>query len=292
MAYYPPAIAKQILDRSIVLGTHIHAPNPEDHFRSLAYHAVYHKGEASGLPTALDGVQPTATPEHDYAGILSALARSLRIPVAITLEGLDEHLASVGWRPPIDTLGRLAVKNSWVRQRLPALLDGAGTEHHGLAVFLIRQGAVDLGYDRDIVALIRREGFQILREEMLSPDAARRFRAGARGGNWNAGPYPRSGGSPAIAVVAFDAAPIRPSAAEQAKHPCLDDARVLVKHRIRDILNDRLPPSERSNMLHSSDNCREAWEYVRLAFPTEIDDLARMLADLQPSHPHAAVASS
>jgi hypothetical protein len=292
MAYYPPAIARQILDRSIVLGTRIRVPNPEDHFRSLAYHAVYHKGETSGIPTSLDGVQPTATPEHDYAAILSAQARALGIPVAITLEGLDEHLASVGWRPPIDTLGRIAVKNTWVRHRLPALLDGAGTEHHGLAVFLIRQGAIDLGYDRDIVALIRREGFHIVREKTLSPEDARRFRAGARGGNWNAGPYPKSGGSPAIAIVAFDPAPIRPSAAQQAKHPCLDDARVLVKHRVRDLLNDRLPASEHSNMLHSSDNCREAWEYLRLAFPAEIDDLARMLADLQQPHPLAAVATS
>ncbi|MFQ6028985.1 MAG: hypothetical protein ACE5Q6_16010, partial [Dehalococcoidia bacterium] len=40
MAYYPPAIAQGILERSVLFGNGVRVPCPEDHFLSLAYHAV------------------------------------------------------------------------------------------------------------------------------------------------------------------------------------------------------------------------------------------------------------
>ena len=49
MPYYPPNCASQMLDGAIVHRNLCRVPALREHFLSLAYHAVYHKGSASGL---------------------------------------------------------------------------------------------------------------------------------------------------------------------------------------------------------------------------------------------------
>jgi hypothetical protein len=240
---------------------------------SLAYHAVYHKGGASGLPSR--SVATQAVPEHDYAAALGALARSLRIEVPLTLEDLDEHLASEGWRPPLDTLGRLARRNAWVARRVAALVGEGAQEYRGVVVFLVRQRALELGLADEIAERLASRGFEIVLRRALAPDAAERVRLHARGGNWERGPYPRSGGPPALALVAFDPAPLPPTRDEEAEHPGLENARILAKTAIRDALNARLPAQERSNWLHSSDHAWGAREYLRLALPEALDEVLR-----------------
>jgi hypothetical protein len=114
MPYYPPALAKQIVSRSVSDGL-CRMPCAEDHFLSLAYHAVYHKGLRSGLPTTVASLKPVAQPEHDYRSALTELATTLGLEVAIDMESLDQALAEHGWRPPVDTLKQLAIHNEWVR---------------------------------------------------------------------------------------------------------------------------------------------------------------------------------
>jgi hypothetical protein len=75
--YYPPARADEILGRAVDSGRGVRVPAPREAFFSLAFHAVYHKGEAAGLPSELPGVRPSAAPAHDFAAILPALARPL-----------------------------------------------------------------------------------------------------------------------------------------------------------------------------------------------------------------------
>ena len=142
MAYYPPALSAGILERTVQLPSGYRAPAPLDHFRSLAYHAAYHKGEASGLPTSVLDVTPLGQPDHDYSMVLGELAVGLGISAPITLEGLDEHLAEVGWRPPRDTLSRLSHGNRWIRARFFADGDDAPQEI-GLTAFLLRDKAAD-----------------------------------------------------------------------------------------------------------------------------------------------------
>ena len=87
MAYYPPPLAQQILKGAVTFKDYFRVPSPKEHFLSLAYHAIYHKGKSSGIPKSLhDDMQLTCEPEHDYAGILASLAKSLGINVEITLD--------------------------------------------------------------------------------------------------------------------------------------------------------------------------------------------------------------
>ncbi len=281
MAYFPPALAEGILARAVRQRAGYRIPSPPDHFLSLAYHALYHKGAASGLPSRL--LETQAAPEHDYAATLGALARSLRIEVPLTLEHLDEHLASQGWRPPLDTLGRLARRNAWVARRIAGLVAGDAQEYRGLVVFLVRQRALELGFADEIAERLASRGFEIVLRRALSPDAAERVRLHARGGNWERGPYPRSGGPPALALVAFDPSPLAPTRGEEAEHPGLENARILAKTAIRDALNARLPAGERCNWLHSSDHAWGAREYLGLALPEALDEILRAVRGGTPT---------
>lgn len=281
MAYYPPALARMLLERAERTGAGILAPSPEDHFHSLAYHAVYHKGERSGIPARAGAPAWNGVPEHDYAGTLERLARACGVEVELTLEALDAHLARAGWRPPDDMLVRLAAANAWLRRHVAAAVPDTLEEWRGLAVFFLRERAIELGLEAEAVRRIEAEGFHVLRRRRLGPAAAAAVRAGVRGGNWERGPWPASGGGPAEAIVAFDLLPIEPRAEQRGRWPTLDNARVLVKAGIRDALNAGLPPAQRCNMLHSSDNHVEALRYLEAALPDEVGALRAEIAALR-----------
>ena len=124
--YLPPGHAQGILSRRVTIGRSLNVPCPEDHFLSLAYHAIYQKGLQSGLPTSLRDMNPSLTPRHDYGGVLAELARTLRFSVEINMESLDEFLAARGWRPPAPVMHRLARYNPWLRDRLRKGLNATG----------------------------------------------------------------------------------------------------------------------------------------------------------------------
>ena len=115
--YLPPARALGVLEKAVVFRDLMLIPCPEDHFLSLAYHAVYQKGLRSGLPTSVIGLQPELKPRHDYAEILKKLAADLNIQVSITMESLDEYLGSRGWHPLPEMIPVLAKRNEWVAAR-------------------------------------------------------------------------------------------------------------------------------------------------------------------------------
>lgn len=117
IAYYPPELAKRILERRVVGAGLVSVPCEEDHFLSLAYHCLYHKGPDCGLPTTFRSSRPTSAPKHDYEGTLAGLAQRLGFTVDLTMEALDAFLAERGWRPPKATLDRLAADNLWIQYR-------------------------------------------------------------------------------------------------------------------------------------------------------------------------------
>jgi len=281
MAYYPPPVAEKILARSEMSERGFRIPGDRDQFLSLAYHALYHKGETSGLPTTLSDVEPTDEPEHDYSGILADMADRLAIERPASMEQLDDYLAVEGWRPPMDTLGRLARKNRWIARRLNDLVGSGWEEYSGLTVFVIRQRAVEIECHEELIERIAAAGFRIVHSERLSGDRMRTVARNARGGNWSTGPWPTSGGPPAVVVVAFDPDPIEPDDAACDKHPGLENARVLIKGELRDLVNQRLAPEERCNVIHSSDNTWGAWEYLQLAVPEKLDEI---LAAIDSAH--------
>ncbi len=54
MPYFPPYLADELLDRAVIHRGLCRVPAPREHFLSLAYHALYHKGGDSGIPSAND----------------------------------------------------------------------------------------------------------------------------------------------------------------------------------------------------------------------------------------------
>ena len=285
MAYYPPALSAGILERTVQLPSGYRVPAPLDHFRSLAYHAVYHKGEASGLPTSTLDVTPLGQPDHDYSVVLGELAAGLGISAPITLEGLDEHLAEVGWRPPRDTLSRLSIKNRWIRSRFFGDGDDPPQEI-GLTAFLLRDKASDDDMVRRAEELLRQRAWDVLEVHRLSESERARCSTEIRGGNWGRGPFPTSGGQPAVLIVALDHRPSVPTAEQRRQHPGLANANTLaVKLALRDHLTADLPEPERFNPMHSSDGELDAWHYVELAYPDHLDELRRTVEERRAAGP-------
>jgi hypothetical protein len=128
MPYFPAQLARRILSRRVILPGPISVPCAEDHFLSLAYHAVYQKGVRAGLSTSLRVAQPALAPMHDYRGTLTRLAEKLSLPVDVSMEGLEEYLDATGWRPPARVLTRLAQHNPWLREYLRATRDRRSLE--------------------------------------------------------------------------------------------------------------------------------------------------------------------
>ena len=283
MPYFPPPVAAGILDRACNHRELCFVPSPEDHFLSLAYHALYHKGAKSGLPVA-DGDKPGGRrAEHDYLGILQRMARRLNLDVRITLADLDRLLDARHWRPPHDMLVRLARRNAWVGSLVSAVHE-ADTDP-GLAVFLLRQAALERGGIARASALIARHGFLVIHSQVLDDCLAQAVAPCLRGGNWGRGPWPLSGGPPAAAIVAYDFEPIRPSRKQRKKHPFLANARLLCKAAIRDEFNAGLPADRHCNVVHSSDNGREALDYLRAILGDGVEAMLTRIAELRNQDP-------
>ena len=276
-AYYPPPLARGLLERSLRHPSGVRVPAPEDHLASLAYHAVYHKGPESGLPSrhALHALTP---PDHDYAATLGRLADEVGAELEMTLEGLDVFLGSVGWRPPADTLRRLAPGNPWItahvldRRPAPVTPPTATT-------FLLRERALaELGLDPVLKALDH-FGFVVLLAAPLDAEASRRCAAELRGGNWGPGPFPVDGGPPRVVVAAAHYSPRPPDARLLAQYPRLENAEVyFLKRHVREMVRSATGTAAEFNPLHSSDDEEEAWEYLTVAVPDEVPRLRSELA--------------
>ncbi len=279
LPYYPPAIARQLLDEAHEHRRLCRVPSPEHHFLSLAYHALYHKGVSSGLPMsqADDG---TSTPcDHDYAAILRRLGEEAGYHGPITLESLDAYLAEKGWRPSHDMMARLARHNKWLGTRLAK--ESKSDADNGLAVFLLRERGLQRGGVARVKRLLEEVGFCIAEAREFDPVEATVAAQVVRGGNWGPGPWPASGGLPAAIIVAYDHAPLPLNRRQQKKYPFAVNARTLCKDRIRDEFNRDVPDHEHCNVVHSSDNGHEATEYIRAICRMHADEVLEKVARLK-----------
>jgi hypothetical protein len=279
MPYYPPYLAEQLLDRAIRHRHLCHVPAPREHFLSLAYHVLYHKGANSGLPSDVR-TQRRSRSDHNYSSVLGRLAKELEIDVPVTLEDLDAYLDSQGWRPPHDMLVRLARHNRWVRSLLHRPETGPAADDR-LAVFLVREAALRRGGIERAEKLIQSYGFDIVVTQMIERDTSSHVARSIRGGNWGRGPWPISGGPPVAAIVAYDPAPIPLTRRQRRRFPFVANARLLCKEQLRDAFNDGVPADQHCNAVHSSDNGREATDYLRIIMPEAIESL--LTATASPS---------
>ena len=281
VAYYPPHLAKGILARAQRHASGAMVPSARDHFYSLAFHALYHKGLRSGLPVAGSDITSNNAPEHDYTEILRELADVNGIAVDIEMNALDDELARAGWRPPVDFMQRVLPGDVWIRSRAMV-----GHEHRavvdGLAVFIVRESALDRDGALDSICnLLSEEGFNILAVSRLSSARQKACEHQIRGGNWGRGPWATSGGRPAVAIAVLDVFPVSPSRRLKADHPGVDNQRVFAtKDRIRDLANDGLAPQRQFNAVHSSDNAAEAVRHLDLLFPEKCETILEYAARL------------
>ena len=267
--YYQANLALKILENRVMWDNLAYVPCPEDHFFSLLYHVTYHKAERSGLSVDEFGAPPLYQGEHDYAAILTNLAKPLGMRlITPTLVTLHELLRDNGWMPSIDLIRKLGNNRSpWLYSLFPAM----GMEYGksgSLSVFILREWGINRNLMDVIVKGLEAEGYEILFSAVL--DAAQRKNASLhlRGGNWGRGPWPISGGRPAAAFVAYDQVAAEPHANLRRQHPFLNNQRTAdVKAKLRDIVNNRLPPEQRTNCLHSCDDELECWEYITILFP-------------------------
>ncbi len=282
MPYFPPRLAKELLDEAVTHNVHYRVPSPRHHLLSLAYHAWYHKGPKSGIPEHTPQPGARGSADHDYATVLADLAKREGIELDVTKGGVDALLAEQDWRPPRDMLLRLGKRNRWVRQSLH--VEPERPEDRGLATFVLRREALHRGGLAKLRALLEQAGFSILTTKLLGDNEVRHVAANIRGGNWGRGPWPTSGGPPAAIVIAYDPQPQALTRRQRKKFPLATNARLLEKGRIRDAFNEGLPAEQHCNTVHSSDNSGEAWEYIQLAMPEAGNDIRRELASRHVAH--------
>jgi hypothetical protein len=276
MPYFPPYLADELLERVKIHRGLFRVPAAREHFLSLAYHALYHKGAASGLPSNTQGKKLKARADHDYSRILSQLAQQLGLVAPVTLTDLDKYLDSQGWRPPHDMLIRLSRRNKWVR----TLLDGSGHARNDLdplAVFLVRKEALRRGGVERAKQLLVQHGFSIVTTRTFDETSAAMIARSIRGGNWGRGPWPVSGGPPAAAIVVHDPSPLAVSRKYRKKFPFVANARLFCKERIREAFNEGLPEEQHCNVIHSSDNGRETMDYLRIIMPDKIRAISELV---------------
>ncbi|MCL5777886.1 hypothetical protein M1105_12930 [Limibaculum sp. FT325] len=285
--YYTPRIAKDILDRSVRWNGLCRVPNPRDAFLSLAYHVVYHKGLASNVPIKR-GAQRTSYEykDHDYVTILAdkaAIAGISLKPAEINLEYLHDFLGKVDWRPPIDTLTKLAPHNAWLKAIISEEEDKLAEHLTGLACFIVRDRGVYL-LPR-IRETLEKYGYDILWEAPLSNADAKVVQSHVCGGVWSRGSWPVNGGEPAHLIMAYDVFPISPHDGDMAKHPGLNNRRLLeAKEGLRSLYNHDRLPKELCNIVQSSDNGTQALQYLRLIAPQLEETLNKKVYQIHQRH--------
>ncbi len=266
MPLLPPRLARRILDGAR-RSNGARVASPHDQFFVNLFRQVYLKGWSSGIPseTALSTRQPA------IAHIIANQADELGIAIAnpITLESLDALLIDHDWQPPLDMLERIGCWNGWVAEKLKKAGEWIGSEPAGLTVFYLRQRTIDEGKAETVFAVLRQSGFELhFPATPLTDQQLRNIAAEVRGGNWGKGPFPLSGGEPALVFAGFDPAPIPPDAAALAQFPLLDNNRIqFAKQAVRDAVHAGLPRHARYNAMHSTDNAVQAWRALRSHFP-------------------------
>jgi hypothetical protein len=279
IAYYPPYLAEQILERRTLYKKLVCIPSNQDYFFSLAYHAIYHKGLNARIPTTLENLCPSTNPEHDYLNKIASLGTHCGFDCnELTMETLDELLLTHGWRPPLDTLARLAPHNRWIKKRFFSNLEPVDPIFRGLSLFVLRERAKQMKAVFEIQELLREAGFEIITVKHLSDDEATIVAKRIRGGNWGSGPWPTSGGGPSVVIAARDSNPLPVAYAMLNEHPLLDNARIpAAKESIRKAMNLRLKQPELCNVIHSSDSAEHALEYLRITMPEREEQITAYL---------------
>lgn len=279
ITYFPPPLARKIIESAIDGPAGSKIPSPKELFFSLAYHVLYHKGVFAGVTSSLRGVEVNKHPENDYAGVLARMAREIGLNIKITMESLDEYLEEEGWRPKIDTLAKIAPRNKWVWMRFFSREQG---EEIGLGVLILKQKMHDISATDSVLRIIADyDGFKILRTKKFNVEEVRRVADSLRGGAWNDVSGSVQDYLPYMAVLVLDTNMARSNKMNMVHN---NPDRGII--HLKKILRKKFSVGK-INLIHSTDNTREAWEYAAVCFPNELDAIKK-----EAEHAYADIGSS
>lgn len=265
ITYYPPPLARQVIQSAIDGPAHSKIPAPMESFLSFAYHCLYHKGYLSGLPSNIINYHSTKKPENDYAGVLGRLAKEAGVDVDINMESIDDYLAKAGWQPKMDTLAKIAPWNTWVKKRF---FSGNKDSEIGLGVFILKRKVLDLGLLDEFVSVIKSyDGFEVLRVKEFNAEEMDRVTRQLRGGVWDDVSGSVTDFMPAVAIVVLDKHTLKKSKAGAPQKSLSNRTRDFKK-----ILRKKFD-KERVSLTHSTDFTYEAWEYIEDCFPEEKEQI-------------------
>lgn len=270
--YYPPPLAKSMLKNSVDGPAESKIPSPEDSLHSFIYHVLYHakKGYSSGIPSTLS-THIDKYPENDYAGEISKMAKSVSVDVGETMEEMDEYMASVGWRPKLDTLAKIAETNAWVRDRF---FSSKNNEVVGLSVFVLREWMKDRGLIEEALKYFDTQGFTVIRNKTLDEELQKTAANILRGGTWGTNADGSTDGwLPSEVVVVIDraCAKLPPSYASGFE--------IFRTRQLKEAMRNRFDTDGYSSM-HSTDNSNESWEYIEICFPEEVEKIKEEVKSL------------
>ncbi len=282
--YYPPVLAEEILAaRELFQGTFF-VPAPAMHFKSLAYHLVYHKGTASGIPTGTE--IPTETrSRRSYQYFIETLGEKLGVPLKkpYTLLALHEHLKSLEWSMPHDLMVRWPQQHDWmhwIARHEEKPFDDFARALLNVVVFLVRDDAAEPAMEAKALEMLQSR-FRVLKTERLSRDQIHRITRSVRGGNWmehrNAVLV-----EPRVAWVCNDPhpQPVAENDPLRRKYPLVQNQNVFFKNEIRDRLNELFPVSPKRVAIHGSDNAMETQHYLHAIYGERHAEICRELEHL------------
>jgi hypothetical protein len=256
--YFPPALASQILEASIIGDNGLRSPRPQMQFFSLAYHVLYHKGINEQLSNPL---KDTITSGSHYAE-LRGLSTHPEVCYDRPLDmlSLHEFLDERGWSMPRDLLAR------WPRQHRFLQLLGdlslrklyAINEQPKDIIFLVREDS----NREDILDVIQdqlSEACIVTVSRSLSDNERQRLANRTRGGNW----YEKISGCYRL-VGPTHLFLCTPTGKNDIDKFCTT-ALVPLKQRIREEINRRFPSREGKRfVLHAGDDAWDSLEYSTL----------------------------
>lgn len=256
--YFPPALARRILESSIIGNDGLRVPHPEMQFVSLAYHVLYHKGADDGLENP---VKDTITTGPHYTK-LRDLSKHPGVCYNSPFDMLSLHafLEERGWSMPRDLLARWPRQHSFLNLLSDLSLRNlrALNKQPSDIVFLVREDS-NTG---DMLRVIQNRFEKVCRvtdSRSLSENERQRLASRTRGGNW----YERIAGCYKLVGPAhlFLCAPRGKDGIDQFCATAL----VPLKLSIREEVNRRFPSREGKRfVLHAGDDAWDSLQYSTL----------------------------
>ena len=262
ITYMPPRLAQEVLDNSMEGNAMAKIPSPLHSLNCLLFHVLYHKGFQSGVPSKYDS-GAVSQPNNDYLCLIKKYTTQLDLTVEYTMEGLDEYMSKIKWRPALDTLAKIAQWNEWVRVHH---FDEKTEEKSSLFALVLKSEAVERGFSQDVISECELADYDLIYNRVLRGEVQREAINNIRGGVWNDGLTYQDNISkyyPAQILILWD----KSGRGEQGLSQ--------LKSHIRKKIDD-----SKTSYIHSTDNDTQTWDYIKICLPDKEIELRNKLAIL------------